>query len=194
MPGKDDVATRPLRFKLHAGQLRLTGRPWQLATSALQRQRGRLFLAPQVPPLPPRQRGHGRAGGGRLPAWGLMQSLRLAVLPADIPAPTRRWTALAWRTSSLPGWTASRAASASARPLARALVSPASLWLVDEPLGAGPDAGRAGHPDPDAGGALRERGITMLVTMHQVETALAHFSRILGLRDGAVAFDRPRPR
>jgi phosphonate transport system ATP-binding protein len=39
----------------------------------------------------------------------------------------------------------------------------------------------------------RERGITLLATMHQVDTALAHFDRIVGLRDGVVAFDLPTP-
>ena len=39
------------------GSLQLDGiDPWALPRRALQRLRGRLFLAPQVPPLPPRQR------------------------------------------------------------------------------------------------------------------------------------------
>ena len=39
------------------GGLRLGGQdPWQLSRSELHRLRARLFLAPQVPPLPPRQR------------------------------------------------------------------------------------------------------------------------------------------
>jgi phosphonate transport system ATP-binding protein len=37
-----------------------------------------------------------------------------------------------------------------------------------------------------------ERGITVLATLHQVDMALAHFSRIVGLRDGQLAFDLPR--
>ncbi len=40
-----------------AGQLTLDGQnPWTLPRRALQKLRGRLFLAPQVPPLPPRHR------------------------------------------------------------------------------------------------------------------------------------------
>ena len=39
------------------GEVLLDGQsPWALPRSALQVLRGRLFLAPQVPPLPPRQR------------------------------------------------------------------------------------------------------------------------------------------
>ena len=35
------------------------------------------------------------------------------------------------------------------------------------------------------------RRVTLLATLHQVDAALAHFPRIVGLRDGAVAFDLP---
>ena len=37
----------------------------------------------------------------------------------------------------------------------------------------------------------RERGVTLVATLHQVDVALAHFPRIVGLRDGALAFDLP---
>ncbi|HEV8690201.1 MAG TPA: ATP-binding cassette domain-containing protein, partial [Ideonella sp.] len=60
--------------------------PWQLSTRALHRLRGRLFLAPQVPPLPPRQRVVTAVLAGRLPAMGLLRSLRSLFYPADIPA------------------------------------------------------------------------------------------------------------
>ena len=48
--------------------------------------RGRLFLAPQVPPLPPRQRVVTAVLAGRLPAMGLGRSLRSLFYPDDIPA------------------------------------------------------------------------------------------------------------
>jgi phosphonate transport system ATP-binding protein len=40
-------------------------------------------------------------------------------------------------------------------------------------------------------GEARTRGVTLIATLHQVEAALAHFPRIVGLRDGALAFDLP---
>lgn len=40
-------------------------------------------------------------------------------------------------------------------------------------------------------GGAAERGITLVATLHQVDMALAHFPRIVGLRDGSVAFDLP---
>ena len=39
--------------------------------------------------------------------------------------------------------------------------------------------------------AARERGATLVATLHHVDMALAHFPRIVGLRGGAVAFDLP---
>jgi phosphonate transport system ATP-binding protein len=48
--------------------------------------RGQLFLAPQVPPLPPRQRVVTAVLAGRLPAMGLLASLRSLFYPNDIPA------------------------------------------------------------------------------------------------------------
>ena len=37
----------------------------------------------------------------------------------------------------------------------------------------------------------RERGATLVATLHHVDMALAHFPRIIGLRDGELAFDLP---
>jgi phosphonate transport system ATP-binding protein len=36
-----------------------------------------------------------------------------------------------------------------------------------------------------------QRGATLVATLHHVEMALAHFPRIVGLRDGELAFDLP---
>ncbi len=69
------------------GQLQLAGvNPWTLSSRALRRLRGQLFLAPQVPPLPPRQRVVTSVLAGRLPVIGLWASLRSLFYPADIPA------------------------------------------------------------------------------------------------------------
>jgi phosphonate transport system ATP-binding protein len=37
----------------------------------------------------------------------------------------------------------------------------------------------------------RERQTTLVATLHQVDMALAHFPRIIGLRDGQLVFDLP---
>lgn len=74
--------------------------------------------------------------------------------------------------------------------LARALLSPASLWLIDEPLSA-LDPTRSAQALRSLTEAARTRGVTLLATLHQVDLALAHFPRILGLRDGRLVFDLP---
>jgi phosphonate transport system ATP-binding protein len=37
----------------------------------------------------------------------------------------------------------------------------------------------------------RAKGITLVATLHHVQMALAHFPRIIGLKDGELAFDLP---
>ena len=74
--------------------------------------------------------------------------------------------------------------------LARALLSPSSAWLVDEPLSA-LDPTRAALVMETLTVEARVRGVTLVMTLHQVEVALARFPRIIGLRDGLVSFDLP---
>ena len=39
--------------------------------------------------------------------------------------------------------------------------------------------------------SAQEHGATLVATLHQVDVAMAMFSRIIGLRDGNLAFDLP---
>lgn len=174
-----------------AGALSLDGEsPWHLPRAQLQRLRGRLFLAPQVPPLPPRQRVVTAVLAGRLPAMGTWQSLRSLFYPVDIPAAHAALDRfdladkLFERVDRLSGGERQRVG------LARALLSPASLWLIDEPLSA-LDPTRARQAIDTLLNAARERGATLVTTLHQVDVALSHYPRIVGLRDGAIAFDLP---
>ena len=164
--------------------------PWRLSHKALQRLRGRLFLAPQVPPLPPRQRVVTAVLAGRLPAMSLIASVRSLFYPTDIPAAFHALerfdlsTKLFERVDRLSGGERQRVG------LARALVAPAELWLIDEPLSA-LDPTRANQAMVTLVAGARERGVTLVATLHQVDMALAHFSRIVGLRDGELVFDLP---
>ena len=175
----------------HEGQLLLAGQnPWTLPRPTLQRLRGKLFLAPQVPPLPPRQRVVTAVLAARLPALSLWASLRSLAYPSDIPAAFDALDRfdladkLFDRVDRLSGGERQRVG------LARALLAPALLWLVDEPLSS-LDPTRAKQALTALTAGARERGVTLVTTLHQVDAALAHFSRIVGLRDGAVAFDLP---
>ena len=174
-----------------AGTLTLDGRdPWTLPRGGLQRLRGQLFLAPQVPPLPPRQRVVTAVLAGRLPHIGLWQSLRSLFYPVAIPeadAALARFDLsdkLFERVDRLSGGERQRVG------LARALLSQAALLLVDEPLSA-LDPTRAGQAIASLTQAARERGATLVTTLHHVEMALTHFPRIIGLREGELAFDLP---
>ena len=174
-----------------SGQLRLDDTsPWTLPRRALQRLRGRLLLAPQVPPLPPRQRVVTAVLAARLPAMGLWASVRSLFYPSDIPAAFEALERfdlgdkLFERVDRLSGGERQRVG------LARALVAPADLWLVDEPLSA-LDPARSRLAMESLIDAARARGATLVSTLHQVDMALAHFPRIIGLRDGQLAFDLP---
>ena len=173
------------------GTLLLGGQdPWQLPRARLQRLRGQLFLAPQVPPLPPRQRVVNAVMAGRLPHESLWHSVSRLIYPRDLEPAHQALSRfdlsekLFERVDRLSGGERQRVG------LARALVSRASLLLVDEPLSA-LDPSRSQQAIDTLTATATERGATLVTTLHHVEMALANFPRIIGLRDGVVAFDLP---
>lgn len=172
------------------GGLRLDGvDPWSLPVRELQRLRGRLFLAPQTPPLPPRQRVVTAVLAARLPRQGFWRSLRSLARPDDIDGAHEALACFdlapkLWdRVDRLSGGERQRVG------LARALLAPASLWLVDEPLSA-LDPTRARQAIDTLTRAARERGVTLVASLHQVDVAMG-FQRVVGLREGELAFDLP---
>lgn len=178
-------------LKPGSGSVQLGGRnPWALSRRQLQQLRGELFLAPQVPPLPPRQRTVTAVLAGRLPHESLWASVRSLFYPTDMALAERALARfdmsdkLFERVDRLSGGERQRVG------LARALASQASLFLVDEPLSA-LDPSRGQQALTSLTGSARERGATLVTTMHHVEMALQHFPRIIGLRDGELAFDLP---
>lgn len=206
-----------------SGTLMLDERaPWTLPRSALQSLRGRLLLAPQVPPLPPRQRVVTAVLAGRLPRMGLWTSLRSLFYPADIPAAfealerfdlgdklfervdrlsggERQRVGLARAVMAMPPVAGSASehnaypAGRTANPAANTNLATgpgAMLLLVDEPLSA-LDPARSRQAMATLLGEAQARGVTLVATLHQVDVALASFPRVVGMRDGAVAFDLP---
>ena len=170
------------------GALRLDGvDPWTLSVGALQELRGSLFLAPQAPPLPPRQRVITAVLAGRLPRQSLWQSLRSLAYPDDIEGARRALAAFdledkLWdRVDRLSGGERQRVG------LARALLTPARLWLVDEPLSS-LDPSRAILAIDTLTQEAKARGVTLIASLHQVDVT-RRFERVIGLRDGAMQFD-----
>lgn len=173
------------------GLIQLNGlNPWQLSTRQLQQLRGQLFVAPQVPPLPPRQRVVTSVLAARLPAMGFWASVKSLFYPSDIPAAFEALDRfdvadkLFDRVDRLSGGERQRVG------LARALLAPATFWLVDEPLSA-LDPTRSRLAIETLTQEARARGVTLVATLHQVDVAIAHFPRVIGMRDGQVAFDLP---
>jgi phosphonate transport system ATP-binding protein len=163
---------------------------WTLSTRQLQRQRGRLFYAPQSPPLPPRQRVVVSLLAAKLPALSLWRSLQNLIYPQHVDEVVK---ALAqfdlqekiWeRVDRLSGGERQRVG------LARALLAPARLWLIDEPLSA-LDPTRARQAIATLLREARAKGVTLVTTLHQVNVATAEFPRVLGLREGKLVFDLP---
>lgn len=175
-----------------AGSLRTFGAdPWRLGSAARHALRCRLFLAPQTPPLPPRQRVVTAVLAGLLPQWSTWRAIASLVKPAD---PQAAFAALARfnlqdklyaRVDHLSGGERQRCG------MARLLVSNAQAFLVDEPLSA-LDPALALQTLAVLQQEAMARRATLVCSLHQVELARRHFPRIIGLRDGKVAFDAPR--
>ncbi|MDY7538481.1 ATP-binding cassette domain-containing protein [Undibacterium sp. 5I1] len=171
------------------GQIQLLGQqPWTLSHRARHNLRSQLFLAPQTPPLPARQRVITSVLAGCLPQWSLWKSLRSLLKPTD---PLAAWQALSRfdlqdklyaRVDRLSGGERQRCA------LARLILSDAKLLLIDEPLSA-LDPRLAIQTLQTLQQEATQRQATMVCSLHQVELARQYFKRIIGLRDGKVFFD-----
>lgn len=173
-----------------SGELALLGEaPWQLSRGALRRLRTRIGLMHQAPPLPGRQRVVTAVLAGRLGVWPWWKSLASLLYPADIAGARAALAAfgiddyLFSHVDRLSGGQLQRAA------LARLLYQQPELLLADEPVSAldpalSEQSMRALHQGsrPDA---------TMVVSLHAVDVALRWFPRIIGVREGAIAFDLP---
>ena len=176
-------------LKPETGSIEVFGAdPWLLAGSKRHAMRARFFLAPQTPPLPPRQRVVNAVLAGALPHWSVWKSMRSLIKPVD---PGAAFDALARfnlkdklyaRVDRLSGGERQRCG------MARALISHAEAFLIDEPLSS-LDPTLALQTLAVLQQEASARQASLVCSLHQVDIARACFARIVGLRDGCIVFD-----
>jgi phosphonate transport system ATP-binding protein len=186
------LATLASAHRPSQGELQILEQdPWRLTQADRHRLRARLFLAPQTPPLPARQRVVTAVLAARLPHWTLWQALRSLVRPQDPDAAHAALSRFSLgdklyaRVDRLSGGERQRCG------LARLLLSDAQALLVDEPISA-LDPALARHTLATLRQEAAKRGATLVCSLHQVELAREGFARLVGLRDGRIVFDAPR--
>ncbi|MEB3900120.1 ATP-binding cassette domain-containing protein [Pseudomonas putida] len=174
-----------------AGRLELLGeQPWALSARARQRLRARVGLVHQAPPLPPRQRVVTAVLAGRLGQWGTLRGLLNLIYPTDVPGARQALAELGLadklfvQCGQLSGGQLQRVG------IARALYQRPDVLLADEPVSA-MDPVLADHSLALLNRHAQANGVTLVASLHAVELALAHFPRVVGIRDGQVAFDCP---
>ncbi|MGH8355181.1 MAG: phosphonate ABC transporter ATP-binding protein [Pseudomonas sp.] len=174
-----------------AGRLELLGaEPWALSAAARRGLRRRIGLIHQAPPLPPRQRVITAVLAGKLGQWSLAKSLLNLLHPVDTAGAAAALSRLDLadklfeRCDQLSGGQLQRVG------IARVLYQAPELILADEPVSA-MDPVLAGHTLSVLNQEAAARGVTLLASLHAVELALAHFPRIIGVRDGRILFDHP---
>ena len=183
------LATLACALKPFGGSYRMFGQdPWSLSEQRRHALRARQCLAPQTPPLPPRQRVVTAVLAARLPQWTLWRALVSLVRPVD---PQAAYDALLRfglgeklyaRVDRLSGGERQRCG------LARLLLSAAESFLVDEPLSA-LDPALSQLTLSTLQQEAASRNATLVCSLHQVDIARANFARIVGLRDGRIVFD-----
>ncbi|BBH44415.1 phosphonate ABC transporter ATP-binding protein [Pseudomonas sp. KU43P] len=172
-----------------SGRLELFGeQPWALSARARQRLRARIGLVHQAPPLPPRQRVVTAVLAGRLGQWGTLRGLLNLIWPTDVPGARQVLAELGLadklfvQCGQLSGGQLQRVG------IARALYQRPEVLLTDEPVSA-MDPVLAEHSLALLNRHAQANGVTLVASLHAVELALAHFPRVIGIREGRVVFD-----
>ena len=164
--------------------------PWVMPAAELRQLRARIGVVHQAPPLPQRQRVVTAVLAGRLGQWPLWRSVASLVYPLDIAGARAALARLDLgdrlfeRCDRISGGQLQRVG------IARVLYQQPDLVLADEPVSAldpalARQAVRVLVQDATA------RNATLVASLHAVDLALAEFPRVVGVRDGRIAFDLP---
>jgi phosphonate transport system ATP-binding protein len=162
-----------------------------LRGARLRETRRRIGTVYQQHNLVPRLRVIHNVLAGRLGVWSLPRALRSLLSPspeeiraasqalAQVDIPEKLW----WRTDELSGGQQQRVA------IARVLLQNPEVILADEPVSSVDPTLAHGIVKllVDLCGAFRK---TLVMNLHSVDLALAFFPRVIGFRDGRIAFDR----
>lgn len=177
--------------KPSSGRVEVLGQqPWLLSTRARQRLRAQVGLVHQAPPLPPRQRVVTAVLAGRLGQWGLGRGLLNLLYPSDVPGARQALAELDLadklfvQCGQLSGGQLQRVG------IARVLYQQPQIVLADEPVSA-MDPVLADHSLALLNRHAQAHGVALVASLHAVELALAHFARVIGVREGLVMFDCP---
>ncbi|UVL11987.1 ATP-binding cassette domain-containing protein [Pseudomonas atacamensis] len=178
-------------LKPSSGDIEVLGeRAWHLSAHQRQRLRARIGRVHQAPPIPPRQRVITAVLAGKLGQWSLGKSLLNLLHPLDVAGARAALARLDLgdklfaHCQQLSGGQLQRVG------IARVLYQAPEILLADEPVSA-MDPVLAGHTLSILSRHAREHNVTLVASLHAVDLALAHFPRIIGLRDGQILFDCP---
>ena len=163
-----------------------------LSGRALRRLRSRVGFVHQDLSLVPSQRVIRNVLAGRLGRRGFPGAVRMMLMPTraeavDVHRILERvgvQEKLYERTDRLSGGQRQRVA------IARALYQEPAALLADEPVSS-VDPARARDTVELLTSVSRERGLTLCMSLHNLELARAFFPRLVGMRQGRVVFDRP---
>ena len=181
-------------LRLIAGMLRPTGgeievygvRPFDVSDAALRT--GLVGMMQQRLDLVPQLSARHNVDAGMLGRWGLLRSLAGLLFPVFHEPTTAALARVGLagreseRVSRLSGGEQQRVA------LARVLVQDPGLILADEPV-ASLDPALADELLALFRTVVKERGRTVIASLHNPEMARRYFDRVIGLRDGELAFD-----
>ena len=183
------LALEPTRGTLTWG----TSNPWLMPSRARHQLRASSFLAPQQPPLPPRQRVVHAVLAARLTRAGTWPALRsLLTTPADSDVREAYAALEAFRLQDKLWLRCDRLSGGERQRvgLARMFVAASPVNLLDEPVSSlDPVLGAASLAAVQADAA--RRNATLVVSLHDVNLARERFSRLIGLKDGLLQFDLP---